>query len=435
VRINRIEVFLVGHEWNNLVLVRVHTDTGLSGLGEGTMQWQARTVAAAIDHMATRYVLGASPFDIERLVQAMYRNEYARGGPVLNSAIAALEFALWDICGKAVGQPVHNLLGGRVHSEIKAYANGWFDPERGSGDIAAAARKVIETGYRGLKFDPFWGLGRDPDPAELRRGIEDVATVRATVGPDVMVMVDGHGRFGVGTASWIAHRLAELDVYWFEEPVDPENYAALGQVARPGGLRIAVGERCYSRYHVPLLLSEGRPHVLQPDPIQVGGLLEAKKIAVLADSVYLPVSFHCPFGPIATAAVLQLNAATTNIVCQESFSEFDVAWRSDLITNCPMPTGGSYRVSNLPGLGGIELNESVVRDHPFQERAVQSMWAVNGSMNAIEGLAISADERSRRTSGKGAAGADGTERAVPLKVERKNVPQSMEDAPHGEAAS
>lgn len=431
VRINRIEVFLVGREWNNLVLVRAHTDTGLSGLGEGTMQWQARTVAVAIDHIATRYVLGASPFEIERLVQAMYRNEYARGGPVLNSAIAALEFALWDICGKALGQPVHNLLGGRVHSEIPAYANGWYDPEKGSGDIAAAARKVIGAGYRGLKFDPFWGLGRDPDPADLRRGIEDVANVRAAVGPDVMVMVDGHGRFGVGTASWLAHRLAEHDVYWFEEPVDPENYASLGQVARPEGLRIAVGERCYSRYHVPLLLAEGRPHVLQPDPIQVGGLLEAKKIAVLADSNYIPVSFHCPFGPIATAAVLQLNAATTNIISQESFSEFDVAWRPDLISNCPMPIGGRYRVSTLPGLGGIELNESVVRDHPFQERAVQSMWAVNGSMLAGDDAKQSAEEPSERASGNGIAGTDGTERPVPLKAKTRNVPQLVEDASHG----
>jgi len=413
VKVNRIEVFLVGHEWNNLVLVRAHTDAGLSGLGEGTMQWQARTVAAAIDHMATRYVLGASPFEIERLVQAMYRNEYARGGPVLNSAIAALEFALWDICGKALGQPIYNLLGGRVHAEIQAYANGWYDPVAGAGDIGTAARAVADAGYSGLKFDPFWGLGRDPDPADLRRGIDDVAAVRGAVGPDMKVMVDGHGRFSVGTASWLAHRLAELDVYWFEEPVDPENYAALGKVDRPGGLRIAAGERCYSRYHVPLLLAEGRPHVLQPDPIQVGGLLEAKKIAVLADSAYLPVSFHSPFGPIATAAVLQLNAATTNVVCQESFSEFDVAWRSELITNCPMPTGGSYRVSTLPGLGGIELNESVVRDHPFQERAVQSMWAVNGAMNAVEGLAIPTEERSRRASGNGTAGADGTERAAP----------------------
>jgi galactonate dehydratase len=248
-----------------------------------------------------------------------------------------------------------------------------------------------------------------------------------------MVMVDGHGRFSVGTASWLAHRLSEHDVYWFEEPVDPENYAALGQVARPGGLRIAAGERCYSRYQVPLLMSEGRPHVLQPDPIQVGGLLEAKKIAVLANSAYLPVSFHSPFGPIATAAVLQLNAATTNVVCQESFSEFDVAWRSDLITNCPMPIGGSYRVSDLPGLGGIELNESVVRDHPFQERAVQSMWAVNGSMNAGAGVRPLADGQSGRTSGERTAGTDGTERPVPVKGKTRNVPELVEDASHGDA--
>ena len=380
-KVVRVEVFLVGHGWNNLVLTRAHTDTGLTGLGEGTMQWQARTVAAAIDHMTDRYVLGASPFDVERLVQAMYRNEYARGGPVLNSAIAAIEFALWDICGKALGQPVFNLLGGRVHADAPAYANGWYDPH---GDVAAAARAVAAAGYRGLKFDPFWGLGRDPGRAELRRGVEHVAAVRAAVGPDVQVFVDGHGRFSVGTASLIAHQLAEAGADWFEEPVEPENYLALGEVARPPGLQIAVGERCYSRYQVPQLIALGRPHLLQPDPIQVGGLLEAKKIAALANSSYLPVSFHCPFGPIATAAILQLYAATTNVVLQESFSEFDVAWRRDLITNCPMPVRGRYAVSLLPGLGGVELNELVVRDHPYEDRALQSMWAINGSLRASE---------------------------------------------------
>jgi galactonate dehydratase len=410
VKVTRVQVFLVGHGWNNLVLTRVHTDTGLSGLGEGTMQWQARTVAAAIDHMTTRYVLGASPFEIERLVQAMYRNEYARGGPVLNSAIAAIEFALWDICGKALGQPVFNLLGGRVRSEIPAYANGWYDPGAG----AAAARAVAAAGYGGMKFDPFWGLGRDPGLAELRRGLDDVAAVRAAVGPDVQVFVDGHGRFSVGTASRLAHALAEIGVDWFEEPVEPENYIALGQVARPPGLQIAVGERCYSRYQVPQLLAEGRPHIVQPDPIQVGGLLEAKKISVLADSAYLPVSFHCPFGPIATAAVLQLYAATTNVVRQESFSEFDAAWRRELITNCPMPVGGSYPVSTLPGLGGIELNETVVRDHPYQDRAVQSMWAVNGSLGASEELSSPGDGAASGRSGKSTSGTERTERTAPL---------------------
>lgn len=431
-KVSRVEVFLVGHEWNNLVLVRVHTDTGLTGLGEGTMQWQARTVATAIDHMAARYALGASPFDVERLVQAMYRNEYARGGPVLNSAIAAIEFALWDICGKALGQPVYNLLGGLVQGKIPAYANGWFDPETGANDIGEAARKVVAAGYRGLKFDPFWGLGRDPDLADIRRGIDDVAAVCAAVGPDVKVMVDGHGRFSVGAASQVAHQLAEAGVYWFEEPVDPENYTALGQVARPAGLQIAVGERCYSRYQVPQLLSEGRPHVLQPDAIQVGGLLEAKKIAAIADSSYLPVSFHCPFGPVATAAILQLDAATTNIVSQESFSEFDAAWRSDLITNCPMPVDGSYTVSSLPGLGGIELNETVVRDHPYQERAVQSMWAVNGSMIASDGPVASTGDREDRPLGI-SAGADGKERAIPVKAKTKNVPKLVEEIYHGDA--
>ena len=399
-KVSRVEVFLVGHGWNNLVLTRVHTDTGLTGLGEGTMQWQAKTVAAAIDHMAMRYVLGASPFDIERLVQAMYRNEYARGGPVLNSAIAAIEFALWDICGKAVGQPVHNLLGGRVHSQIPAYANGWYDAEKQTADNAAAARRVVAAGYMGLKFDPFWGLGRDPGRADLRRGMDDVTAVRNAVGSDVQVLVDGHGRFSVGTASVLAHQLAEAGADWFEEPVDPENYIALGQVARPPGLQIAVGERCYSRYQVLQLLAEGRPHIVQPDPIQVGGLLEAKKISVLADTAYLPVSFHCPFGPIATAAILQLYAATTNVALQESFSEFDAAWRCELVANCPMPVNGIYPVSALPGLGGIELNETVVRDHPYQDRAVQSMWAVNGSLRASEEVLLPGDGAASGESGR-----------------------------------
>jgi galactonate dehydratase len=282
---------------------------------------------------------------------------------------------------------------------------------------------VAAAGYGGLKFDPFWGLGRDPDPTALRRGMEDVAAVRAAVGPDVQVFVDGHGRFSVGTASGLAHQLAEAGVDWFEEPVDPENFIALGHVARPPGLKIAVGERCYSRYQIPQLLAEGRPHILQPDPIQVGGLLEARKIAVIADTAYLPVSFHCPFGPIATAAILQLYAVTTNVVRQESFSEFDAAWRRELISNCPMPVGGSYPVSALPGLGGIELNEAVARDHPYEDRAVQSMWAVNGSLRASEEMSSPDGGAAPGGSGKSASGAKTTEPPAPLAADTKSVPQ------------
>lgn len=381
IKISSIETFLVGRAWNNLLLVRMHTDEGLTGVGEGTMQWQASTVAEAVRLLHRRYLVGQSVFDIEKHVQAMYRNEYARGGPVLNSAIAALEMCLWDICGKALGQPVHRLLGGAVHDRIPAYANGWFEASPDPDVVKASAQAAAAAGYMGMKFDPFWDVGADPEPAVLRRGLEMIGYVREAVGPDVRILIDGHGRFSTGTASYVAYGLAEHDVYWFEEPVAPENFIALGEVERPRGLRIATGERCYSRYQVPQLLSQGRPHVLQPDIIQVGGLLESKKIAAIADSHYVPVSFHCPFGPIATAAAVQLDAATTNIISQESFSAFDLAWRKDLVTNCPMPVDGAYEVSTLPGLG-LELNDAAVAEHPYREEAVQAMWAVNGTMTS-----------------------------------------------------
>lgn len=380
-RIGSVETFLVGREWNNLLLVRVRTDDGLSGVGEGTMQWQAATVASAVELLFRRYLAGQSAFAIEKHVQAMYRNEYARGGPVLNSAIAALEMCLWDICGKALGQPVHRLLGGAVHDKIPAYANGWSGDVHDFDAVTENARAAAAAGYGGMKFDPFWDLGADPEPAVLRRGLELVGRVRDAVGPDVRIMVDGHGRFSVGTANYVAHGLADHDVFWFEEPVAPENFIALGAMDRPRGLLIATGERCFSRYQYPQLIAEGRPHVLQPDIIQVGGLMEGKKIAALADSHYLPVSFHSPFGPIATAAAVQLDAATTNIVSQESFSAFDLPWRKDLVTNCPMPVDGAYPVSMLPGLG-VELNDAVVAEHPYREDAVQAMWTVNGTMTS-----------------------------------------------------
>ncbi|KAA0691968.1 mandelate racemase/muconate lactonizing enzyme family protein [Neorhizobium sp. P12A] len=378
----RIETFLVGRPWNNLLIVRITADNGLTGLGEGTMQWQAKTVETAVVTLFRRYVIGNSVFEIERLVQAMYRNEYARGGPVLNSAIAAIEMALWDICGKHLGRPVHDLLGGRVRDSMPAYANGWTGAGKDPDDLHGAAREVVAQGFTALKFDPFWALGRDPATADIRRGMEKVAVVRDAVGPDVDILVDGHGRFSIGTAIDVGRRLADYDVYWFEEPVDPENAQALAKVGRSIPVRLATGERCYSRYHVPQLLAASEVAILQPDPIQVGGILESRKIAAIADSAYVTVSFHSPFGPVATAAALQIDACTTNVWKQESFSAFDVPWRQQLVRNCPMPNDGSYAISSEPGLGGIELNDEVAREHPYREEGLESMWQENGGMTA-----------------------------------------------------
>ena len=375
-RVTGHRVTLTGGAWCNYLFVELFTVEGLTGLGEATMQYQSRAVSEALELLVGRYITGRDPFEIERAVALMYREEYARGGPVLNSAIAGIEMALWDIVGKTLGEPVHRILGGAVRSGIPAYANAWFAGAESPADWAARARETVALGYRALKFDPYWPAGREPEEAELRRARDIIGAVAEAVGPEVRLLIDGHGRFSPGAAAREAHVLAELGVHWFEEPVDPENHRALGALPRPGGLRIATGERCWSRYQIPSLISDGRPDVLQPDPIQVGGILEAKKIAAIADAHYLPVSFHNPFGPVATAAALAVGATVTNLHMQESFSDFDGGERYALVTHPPRPEAGVFRLNEAPGLG-LALDRDACAERPYRDDAMVSIWGGN----------------------------------------------------------
>jgi galactonate dehydratase len=206
-RITRVETHLVGTRWCNWVFARVFTDDGITGIGEGTCEWQAKAVEAAIHQLAERHVIGQSAFAIERLWQAMFRNEFARGGPILNSAIGAIEIAMWDIVGKALGRPVHELLGGRVHERLPAYANAWYGAGADAQAIATAARAVRDKGHRGLKLDPFESSGRDPEYALIRQAVERVAAVRDAVGPEMEILIDCHGRFSPASAITIANEL------------------------------------------------------------------------------------------------------------------------------------------------------------------------------------------------------------------------------------
>lgn len=374
-RVSRVETFLVGTAWRNLVFCRVETDDGLHGWGEGSLEWQPRAVEAAIRQLAERWVIGQSAFGIERLWQAMFRNEFARGGPVVNSAIGAIEMALWDIVGRALERPVYDLLGGRCCERIDAYANAWYQEAEDSLEaLGRAARAVAEKGYRGLKLDPFGDAGRDPGHRAVRAAAERVAVVREAVGPDVEILIDCHGRFSPGSAIEIARALEPSRIYWFEEPCDPENVGALQQVGRHIRTRLATGERCYTKYHLQALLAGNTVSVLQPDVIHIGGILEGKKVAAMADAHYLPVSFHNPFGPVATAAAIQLDACCTNIVMQESFCEYDVPWRRELFTHGPWPERGGYAVPEAPGLG-IELDAEALRAHPYRADAFLPMWS------------------------------------------------------------
>jgi galactonate dehydratase len=304
----------------------------------------------------------------------MFRNEFARGGPILNSAIGSIEMALWDIVGKALDRPVYDLLGGKVRDRLPAYANAWYGAGADLSEIGRAAAEVARKGYRGLKMDPFGNAGRDPDAKLIRSAVEMVARVRDAVGPDVEVLIDCHGRFSPGSAISIAQELEPYKLYWFEEPCDPENVQALSKVGRSIRTRLATGERCYTKYHLQALLATNEIGVLQPDPIHVGGILESKKIAAIADAGYIPVSFHNPFGPVATAAAIQLDTCTTNFIMQESFCEYSPAWRFDLIEHPPRPRDGGYDVPTRAGLGVGRFRPEAAKAHPFEPQAFLPMW-------------------------------------------------------------
>lgn len=376
-RITRIDTYVVGARWCNWVFAHVHTDDGISGIGEGTCEFQPKAVEAVIWQLARRVAIGQSAFQIEKMWQEMFRNEFARGGPILNAGIAAIEIACWDIIGKALGRPVYDLLGGRLYERLPAYANAWYGAGASVAEIAAAAREAAGRGYRGLKFDPFAHAGRDPSAAALREAIGLLEAVRDAVGPDVDLLIDAHGRFSPGTAVRVAKELERLDVFWFEEPTDPENIHALHKIGRETRVRLATGERCYTRYHLQALLGTNEVDVLQPDIMHVGGILEGKKIAAMADAQYIPVSFHNPFGPVATAAAVQLDACTTNFVMQESFCEWTPAWRFELLDHPPRPDGGHYAIPDRPGLGVGEFRPEAAREHPFDPDAFLPMWQEN----------------------------------------------------------
>jgi len=367
-RITKVTAFVVGMRWRNCVFTQIETDEGIRGIGEGSLEYQPQAVAAAIDQLAVRYAIGRSVFGVEKLWHDVLRNEFMHS-PIINSAAAALEMAMWDVAGKALGRPVYELLGGKVHDVLPAYANAWYVVGKTPAEIGAAAKAAAAKGYRGLKFDPFEDAGREPDKASIRRAAAIVEAVRAGVGPDVDLMIDAHGRFSPGAAIAVARELEPYDLFWFEEPCDPENAASLAAVGRNMKTRLATGERCTSRAGMVNLLETHEVDVLQPDIIHVGGIMESKKIAAMADAYYAPVSFHNPFGPVATAAAVQLDACTTNFFMQESFCEYDVPYRFDLVEFAPKPVNGTYLVPDRPGLGVGEFRPDVAKQNPFDPDA------------------------------------------------------------------
>ena len=367
-KITDIETFVVGTEWRNLTIVRLRTDEGLTGLGEARMVNHTEALVGYLAEAGPRHVVGHDPFRIEDLVKRMGRDDFSRAGEVMSSGIAAFETACWDIVGKALGQPVYNLLGGPVRERIKTYANGWYRVEREPEEFHAAAKKVVERGYRALKLDPFGPGHYELERPEKLRAVALVEAVRDAIGPEPEIMLEMHGRFSPATAVEMARMLEPYGLGWVEEPVPPVNLKALKKASEgmPPGIPVATGERIHQRGEYRELFELQAADVIQPDISHIGGLLETKKLAAWADVYYVTVAPHNVGGQINTAAALHLAACTPNFKIQEYFNDFADPWVRETAPGLPEVVDGYFALPEGPGLS-VELDEEVIQAHPKQD--------------------------------------------------------------------
>jgi galactonate dehydratase len=362
-RISSITTHVLGTPWRDLTYVQVHTDEGLVGVGETRMLSHTQALLGYLAEASTNHVVGSDPFDIESLVQRMKYGDYGRAGEIVMSGIACVEMACWDIVGQALGQPVWRLLGGRVRDRVKAYANGWYTVERTPDEFHAAAKAVVDRGYRALKLDPF-GPGRfELDHAERVRSIALVEAVRDAIGDDTELLVEMHGRFAPHEAVRVAQMLEPFAPAWIEEPVPPENLAALAKVAERTTLPVATGERIHDRIEYRELFELQAADIIQPDVGHLGGILETRKLAATAETHQVLVAPHNVGGPVLTAANLHLAACTPNFKIQEYFNDFADADVRHAAPGLPEVVDGHFSLPDAPGLG-VTLDTDYIAEHP-----------------------------------------------------------------------
>ncbi len=368
-KIRAVETYIAGNPWKNWLFAKVITDEGLHGIGEGTLNYFGRTVEAAI-HELSPLIIGLDPFQIEILNQKLVRDIYSEGGQVHMCAVAAIEIACWDIIGKATGQPIYNLMGGRCHGKLRAYANGWYRGARTPESFGEKAREVARRGYTALKFDPFGDNWRLMTRGEFDLSVDIIGAVRDAVGPSVDLLIEGHRRFNVGTAVQFAEAMAKYRPAWFEEPTDHLTIRETLEVARRSPVPIATGESLSNKQQFAELLEGGLITYVQPEPLNLGGLYATRKICDLVDTHLGMVAPHSAQGPVCSAACVQLNASLPNFFIHEIFDEFNEPWEKELVTNPVEVVDGHIEIPDRPGLG-IDLNIEEIRKHPYaQENAI-----------------------------------------------------------------
>ncbi|MEJ7740693.1 MAG: galactonate dehydratase [Chitinophagaceae bacterium] len=357
-KIINYQLFQVPPRW---LFLKIETDEGISGWGEPIVEGKAATVRTAVGEMM-EYIIDKDPMHIEDHWNVLYRGGFYRGGPVLMSAISGIDQALWDIKGKYFNAPIYQLMGGKVRDKVRVYS--WIAGDKPA-DAASEAQQAVFNGFTALKMNATEELQYIDSFEKVSRVLERVSAVREAVGQSVGIGIDFHGRVHKPMAKVLAKELEALHPMFIEEPVLPENNEALREIALHTSIPIATGERMFSRWHFKKVLMDGYVDIIQPDVSHAGGITECKKIISMAETFDVAAAPHCPLGPIALAACLQVDATCHNAFIQEQSLKIHYNQGSDLLDYLADKSvfeynNGFVKIPDGPGLG-IEINEDFVK--------------------------------------------------------------------------
>ena len=378
-KITDLRVFQTQGGHANWTFVKLYTDSGLTGVGEASLERNDEVVVRALETFRD-FLVGQDPFQIEYIWNALYKQTFKYGQLIILTALGGIEQALWDIKGKALGVPVYELLGGKLRDKLRAYANAWafqkvvtqMTAKDTPDTIAKNAMKMVAKGFTALKWDPFREGGQVIPRSEEEFALACVKAVREAVGPSVDILIECHGRFNMHSAVRIAHKLEPYDPFFYEEPIPPDNLDALAALQQSINLPIATGERLYTRWEFRPLLEKNAAHIIQPDICNVGGIWELKKIAAMAEAYYVAVQPHNSNGPLQTIASLHLDASIPNFVFQEFFYPY-LDMYNEVLTEPIIYKDGYLEVPTAPGLG-TDIREDVIRKRPPKKQPPMATW-------------------------------------------------------------
>ncbi|MEM0155841.1 MAG: mandelate racemase/muconate lactonizing enzyme family protein [Thermoplasmataceae archaeon] len=373
----------VSSPWSStILLVKLTSSDGKVGFGEAPTTLMTLPVKESMKEVQ-RVFSGADFFQVERNVKEFYRHSfYLSKSMEATSALSAFEIASWDLIGKELGSPVYNLIGGKFRDRMRAYANGWYSNCVTSDDFIKKAKELVRQGFTAMKFDPF-GPNFDTitrDGLDNARNI--VSGMREALGDKIDLLIECHGRFSTRSAIEAGKALEDLNPFFMEEPLHPEQEFGLAEFRKAVKVPVALGERLLNKVDFARFISSGLVDVIQPDITNSLGVLEGKKIAAIAESFGIPVAFHNAFGPIQTAATLNVDYTIPNFLIQESFEAFWPDWKKNLVRSGYMLENGYFTMSGKPGIG-IDIDEKILSDYridgmePFD--SVEPPWVVSGT--------------------------------------------------------